>query len=80
LQQRSGIERNGLTSAANKVFCESLGCYDRVLAYEETGAESMAANVLRSTSDFAGNARFPRQGAPALRPTLRLQLRVGGTN
>ena len=35
LAQREGIEVIGLTSAANKAFCESLGCYSRVLAYEE---------------------------------------------
>ena len=35
MHQRPGIEVVGLTSAANKAFCESLGCYHRVLAYEE---------------------------------------------
>ena len=35
LKQREGIEVIGLTSAGNVAFCESLGCYTRVLTYEQ---------------------------------------------
>ncbi len=31
LQNRPGIEVIGLTAAVNQAFCESLGCYSRVL-------------------------------------------------
>lgn len=35
MAQRSGIEVVGLTSARNVAFFKSLGCYHRVLTYEE---------------------------------------------
>lgn len=53
LAQREGIEVIGLTSAANKAFCESLGCYHRVLAYEEL--DQIAADTPCVYVDFAGN-------------------------
>ncbi len=34
LAQREGIEVIGLTSPGNVAFCESLGCYDRVVTYD----------------------------------------------
>ena len=54
LAQRSGIEVVGLTSAANVAFCESLGCYQRVLAYEQL--DQIAADTPCVYVDFAGNA------------------------
>jgi hypothetical protein len=54
LQQRPGLQVVGLTSKANQAFCESLGCYQRVLTYEELGQlPSDAASVY---VDFAGSA------------------------
>lgn len=53
LAQREGIEVVGLTSPGNVAFCESLGCYDRVVTYD-------ALDQLDSTApsvyiDFAGS-------------------------
>jgi hypothetical protein len=77
LQQRGGIRRIGLTSAANKAFCEGLGCYDRVLAYEEL--DQLAADTPCVYIDFAGNADF--RGAVHRRfPNLRYSCAVGGTH
>ena len=54
LSQRQGIEVVGLTSAANVAFCESLGCYHRVLTYEQL--DQLAADTPGIYVDFAGNA------------------------
>lgn len=53
LAQRQGIQVIGLTSAANRAFCESLGCYHRVLAYEELA--QLPARTLCVYVDFAGS-------------------------
>ncbi|MBP7420434.1 MAG: DUF2855 family protein, partial [Burkholderiaceae bacterium] len=53
LHQREGIEVIGLTSPANVAFCESLGCYDRVLTYD--ALDQIAADTPCVYVDFAGN-------------------------
>lgn len=56
LAQRAGIEVVGLTSPGNVAFCESLGCYHRVLTYDQLydiGPDAPSIYV-----DFAGNAAF----------------------
>lgn len=58
LKQRPGIEVVGLTSAANRAFCESLGCYSRVFAYEEL--DQVADNAACVYIDFACNAQLRR--------------------
>ncbi|RYF65155.1 MAG: DUF2855 family protein [Comamonadaceae bacterium] len=54
LAQRDGIEVIGLTSPGNVAFCESLGCYDRVVAYDalESQLDGAAPSVY---IDFAGS-------------------------
>jgi hypothetical protein len=54
LAQRKGIEVVGLTSVGNVAFCESLGCYHRVLNYEHL--DQLAADTACIYIDFAGNA------------------------
>jgi hypothetical protein len=54
LAQRKGIEVVGLTSPGNVAFCESLGCYHRVLTYEQLNTIAPAAPCIYV--DFAGNA------------------------
>ena len=53
LAKRPGIQVVGLTSATNRAFCESLGCYHRVLAYEEL--EQLPAQPASVYVDFAGS-------------------------
>ncbi len=77
LAQRSGLEVVGLTSAANKAFCESLGCYSRVLSYDELGAlpaESSCAYI-----DFAGNAALRMQVHQRF-SAMRYSCSVGGAH
>ncbi len=52
LAKRPGIQVVGLTSATNRAFCESLGCYHQVLAYEEL--EQLPAQPASVYVDFAG--------------------------
>lgn len=77
LQQRDGIETVGFTSAANVAFCEALGCYSRVLAYEEL--DRAEAGVPAVYIDFSGNARFRRQVHERF-TELRYSCAVGGTH
>lgn len=60
-----GVHRVGLTSAANREFTESLGCYDEVRTYEEvdTLAEGPAVFV-----DVAGDAAVRRRVHERLAP------------
>eukprot|EP01034_Spumella_vulgaris_P037180 gene37180-45866_t len=53
LAKRPGIQVVGLTSATNRAFCESLGCYHRVLAYEDL--EQLPAKPASVYVDFAGS-------------------------
>lgn len=53
LAQREGIEVIGLTSAGNVGFCESLGCYDRVVAYD--ALETLDGAAPSVYIDFAGS-------------------------
>jgi hypothetical protein len=54
LSQRTGVEVVGLTSPGNVAFCESLGCYHRVLTYDQLDA--IAPEAPSIYIDFAGNA------------------------
>jgi hypothetical protein len=77
LAQRPGLRVVGLTSAANRGFCESLGCYHEVLAYEEL--ERLAADTPCVYVDFAGNVELRRRIHERF-PDLRFSLAVGGTH
>lgn len=77
LVQRPGIEVVGLTSAGNKAFCESLGCYTRVLTYEELG--QVAADAACVYIDFAGNADLRRQIHTRF-ANLKYSCSIGGTH
>ena len=56
LRQRTGIEVTGLTSASNQSYCENLGCYQRVLRYDQLDA--LASDRPCVYVDFAGNAEL----------------------
>lgn len=53
---RRGVETVGLTSAANRAFVESTGCYRRTLAYE--AIEMLDAGRPTILVDIAGNAQL----------------------
>lgn len=77
LAQRDGIEVIGLTSAPNKAFCESLGCYDRVLTYDQL--DQLAADTPCVYVDFAGNGAL-RQAIHTRFTNLKYSSSIGGTH
>lgn len=77
LHQRSGLEVIGLTSPANVAFCESLGCYDRVVTYD--ALDSLAADTAGVYIDFAGNAGL-RNTIHERFANLRSICAIGGTH
>lgn len=56
LAQRAGVEVVGFTSPGNVAFCEGLGCYHRVLTYDQL--DQIAPDAPSIYVDFAGNAAF----------------------
>jgi len=77
LAQRQGIEVVGLTSAANLEFCRSLGCYHRVLAYDQL--DQIAADTACVYIDFAGNASL-RKAIHTRFANLKYSSSIGGTH
>lgn len=80
LAQRAAGQRPrivGLTSAANVAFCQSLGCYDEVLCYDNL--QDMPADVPCTYVDMAGNAAL-RQALHRHFQRLRYSCSVGGTH
>ena len=77
LKQRSGIEVVGLTSPGNVAFCESLGCYHRVLAYGQL--EKIAQDRACVYVDFAGNAQL-RLAIHTRFANLKYSCSIGGTH
>ncbi|MHB8948823.1 MAG: DUF2855 family protein [Rhodoferax sp.] len=77
LAQRSGMEVVGLTSPANVAFCESLGCYHRVLNYEQLGQIEASAPCVYI--DFAGNADL-RRAVHTRFSNLKYSSSIGGTH
>jgi hypothetical protein len=53
-QAPGGLAVVGLTSAANRDFVRALGCYDRVLSYDEVA--SLDRNTPSVFADFSGSA------------------------
>ncbi len=77
LHRRPGVTVVGLTSAANRAFCEGLGCYHRVLAYEDLAQLDPATPCVYV--DFSGNARL-RAEVHRHVTSLRYSCAVGGTH
>jgi hypothetical protein len=67
----------GLTSAGNVDFTESLGCYDRVLSYDEVGQLAAAPTAY---VDLAGSTPLRQALHDHLRSDLLLDLVVGVTH
>jgi len=77
LKQRVGIQVVGLTSAGNRAFCESLGCYTRVLTYDEL--DQLPASTACVYTDFAGNADL-RRAIHTRFANLKYSCSIGGTH
>ncbi|MGJ7545414.1 DUF2855 family protein [Variovorax sp. LT1R16] len=77
LHQCQGIEVIGLTSPANVAFCQSLGCYDRVVTYD--ALDDIAADTPCVYIDFAGNGGL-RTAIHTRFAHLRYSSSIGGTH
>ncbi len=77
MAQREGIEVVGLTSEGNVAFCESLGCYHRVLTYEQL--DQIQADTPCVYVDFAGNAGL-RLAIHTRFSQLKYSCAIGGTH
>jgi len=77
LHARGGVEVIGLTSPANQAYCERLGAYHRVLAYD--ALETLPADLPAVYVDFAGNGALRRRVHTHL-PALAYSCSVGGTH
>ncbi len=77
IKNNSGIKVIGLTSTANKAFCESLGCYDQIITYDELSTLDPSTSLVYI--DFAGNAAL-RRSIHAGFPHLKYSCSIGGTH
>lgn len=77
LAKRQSVTVIGLTSAANLDFCRSLGCYHRVLTYDQL--DQLDPGQAAVYVDFAGNAALRRDIHVRL-PLLSYSCAVGGTH
>jgi hypothetical protein len=77
LKKRAGLEVIGLTSPGNVKFCESLGCYDRVIPYGQLDAIDKDAACVYV--DFAGNAGLRRTVHERF-ANLKYSCSIGGTH
>jgi hypothetical protein len=68
----------GLTSAANRSFTEGLGCYDRVLAYDEVSALPIDEGI--AFVDMAGSPSLRRAVHERAADALRASIVVGATH
>jgi len=78
LARRAHLEIAGLTSAANRAFCDSLGCYHRVLAYADIA--ELDSDTPAVYLDFAGDARLRRSIHERWGARLRHSSAIGGTH
>lgn len=77
LIKRPEVEVVGLTSPGNVAFCESLGCYSRVLTYEQLDA--LPADMPCVYVDFAGSGPL-RQAVHTRFTQLAYSCSIGGTH
>lgn len=77
LARRAEVEVVGLTSPANRAFCESLGVYSRVLSYDEL--DTLPADRPCVYVDFAGNHGL-RRSVHTRFARLAHSASIGGTH
>jgi hypothetical protein len=76
-QRDDGVQVIGLTSAPNRAFVESLGCYDQVLSYD--GLDSLPEGTAVFV-DMAGNADLRSRIHHHYRERLAYSCSVGATH
>ncbi len=77
-QRENGPSVVGLTSKANAEFVRSLGCYSKVVTYEDLA--TLDANVPTVYCDFAGNAKLRAKIHTHCGEALKYSCSIGGTH
>lgn len=78
VSERSALEAIGITSPANMEFCESLGCYQKVISYSDIA--NLDASHSAVLVDMAGNARVLSDIHHHYKDNLRHSCRIGATH
>lgn len=78
IKQRGRLRSVGLTSKGNVDFCNSLGCYDQVVCYDDIAAMDNRESVVMV--DMAGNANLLRTLHEHYRDNMRYSCSVGATH
>ena len=76
--QAAGVRVVGLTSPGNRAFVEQLGCYDRVVTYDDVTSLDPATDVV--FADVAGREGLTAQLRAHLGDALRHEVVVGITH
>ncbi|MFT7285941.1 MAG: hypothetical protein ACI87W_000044 [Halieaceae bacterium] len=78
LRDRGAVRRIALTSARNRAFCESLGCYDEVFCYAEVTDLPLDRKVI--LVDMAGDGPLNSRIHRHFGDQLRYDCRIGMTH
>ena len=78
VKQRGELASIGITSAGNVAFCESLGCYDRVITYD--GANALDAGSPVVMVDMAGSAKVLHDLHHYFGDNMKYSCRIGATH
>ncbi len=78
LKSRSEVSCIGLTSTSNVDFTRGLGCYDRVVAYDDI--PQLSGDVASVYVDIAGNGQLRNQIHEHYSAALRYSCSIGGAH
>jgi hypothetical protein len=78
LAARGGVDVIGLTSKSNVEFVRSLGCYSKVVTYDQLS--SLDSTTETAYADFAGSASLRSQVHRHFGEALKYSCSIGGTH
>ena len=78
VKNRGDLQSVGITSPGNVAFCERLGCYDKIVNYEEIESLDTGQNV--ALVDMAGSAKLTIALHEHFGDNLRISSKVGATH
>lgn len=78
MRERGALQTTGITSPRNVAFCESLGCYQQVVTYDEVDSLDGSQPVVMV--DMAGNAKVISALHHLYRDNMKYSCMVGATH
>ena len=78
VHKRGKLASIGITSARNVAFCESLGCYDKVVTYDDVASLDAAQSVVMI--DMAGSAQVTSDLHHHFQDNMKHSCRIGATH